>query len=218
VVTSPQTFTGLTPGVAYDVLVADTCGNDTSSYASVTGSVANSPLPVAASTSTLQVATLTGQTVDFNGTASTAGAGATYAWDYGDGNTGTGVTSSHTYTANGTYNACLVIVDGCGSDTTCQQIVIEEISLTENLLSRSLEVFPNPAKDVVNVTFTAVGDANVNIIITDAQGRAIMNISDKLGGTTYQKALDVSKLASGVYMIKVTSGDLVAMRRVSIGK
>jgi hypothetical protein len=218
IVTAPQTFTGLTPGVAYDVLVADTCGNDTSSYASVTGSVANSPLPVAAYTSTLQTATLTGRVVDFNGSTTTAGTGATYNWDYGDGNSGTGVNSSHTYTANGTYNACLVVVDGCGTDSTCQQIVIEEISLTENLLSRSLEVFPNPAKDVVNVSFNAIDDADVNITITDAQGRAIMNISDKLGGTTYQKALDVSKLASGVYMIKVTSGDLVAMRRVSIGK
>ncbi len=54
---------------------------------------------------------------------------ATYAWSYGDGTTGTGLNSVHTYTANGTYIACLVmtdIVNGC-SDSTCQSVTVSNV-------------------------------------------------------------------------------------------
>ena len=36
----------------------------------------------------------------------------TYAWDFGDGSTGTGVAPVHTYTADGTYNVTLIVNDG----------------------------------------------------------------------------------------------------------
>jgi PKD repeat protein len=41
----------------------------------------------------------------------------TYAWDFGDGTTGTGVAPSHTYTAFGTYVVRLTVNDGHASST-----------------------------------------------------------------------------------------------------
>ena len=42
-----------------------------------------------------------------------------YAWDYGDGSTGTGATASHTYAAPGTYPVTLTVTDeNGGTDTT----------------------------------------------------------------------------------------------------
>lgn len=40
---------------------------------------------------------------------------ATYNWDFGDGNTGTGVTTSHTYTSNGVYIVILTVTDSEGN-------------------------------------------------------------------------------------------------------
>ncbi|MBK8474235.1 MAG: PKD domain-containing protein [Sphingobacteriales bacterium] len=57
---------------------------------------------------------------DFNASSSV---GATsYAWNFGDGLTGTGATPSHTYTASGTYNVTLTITGACGSTSTVQTI------------------------------------------------------------------------------------------------
>lgn len=60
--------------------------------------------------------------VSFNATASTAPPGqsiASYAWDFGDGSTGTGASVSHTYTRRGTYVATLTITDSQDlTDTT----------------------------------------------------------------------------------------------------
>ena len=41
----------------------------------------------------------------------------TYAWDFGDGSVGTGVSPSHTYTTTGTFVVTLVVNDGLGGST-----------------------------------------------------------------------------------------------------
>ncbi|HOZ52620.1 MAG TPA: PKD domain-containing protein [Chitinophagaceae bacterium] len=50
---------------------------------------------------------------------------ATFSWDYGDGNTSTGISGMNNYLNSGTYNVCCIITDtafgGC-SDTACQII------------------------------------------------------------------------------------------------
>ncbi len=49
----------------------------------------------------------------------------TYAWNFGDGNTGNSANPTYVYTANGTYMACLTVTDvnGCTS-TSCNFITI----------------------------------------------------------------------------------------------
>ncbi|UKN01520.1 M4 family metallopeptidase [Paracrocinitomix mangrovi] len=55
-------------------------------------------------------------TVNFNNTSIN---GTTFEWDFGDGNTSTGLSPSHTYNALGTYTVTLIADGGaCGSDTT----------------------------------------------------------------------------------------------------
>lgn len=50
---------------------------------------------------------------------------ASYAWDFGDGNTATGVTASHTYTQTGSFISQLIITDqGGNKDTATQNIEV----------------------------------------------------------------------------------------------
>ena len=56
-------------------------------------------------------------TVNFNASASTPSGGATitsYAWDFGDGSTGTDVTTTNTYGSPGTYTITLTVTDSAG--------------------------------------------------------------------------------------------------------
>lgn len=45
-----------------------------------------------------------------------------YAWAFGDGGTGSGVTTSHTYTTEGNHNVVLTVGDGSSTDQTTQTI------------------------------------------------------------------------------------------------
>ncbi len=61
-----------------------------------------------------------GDTVQFDGSASTDDSGAitSYAWNFGDGGTASGVRVTHTYDLTGQYSATLTITDNRGFSTT----------------------------------------------------------------------------------------------------
>jgi PKD repeat protein len=80
--------------------------------------------PVAAATAT-PVSGTAPLTVALSGTKSTDSDGtiASYAWDFGDGQTATGVTTSHTYTTAGTYTAKLTVTDNQGATGTASATI-----------------------------------------------------------------------------------------------
>ena len=53
---------------------------------------------------------------DASATSDINGDALTYSWDFGDGNNGTGVTPSHTYTTHGSFTVTLTVSDGTLSD------------------------------------------------------------------------------------------------------
>ena len=75
--------------------------------------------------------------VNFDATASQDAEGMidTYAWDYGDGTTGSGMIASHDYTAAGVYTATLTVTDtvGAAASTSATITVIVNEPPTANL-------------------------------------------------------------------------------------
>jgi PKD repeat protein len=67
--------------------------------------------------------------VQFNASTSTVGEGATivsYAWDFGNGNTGTGVTANTSYNAAGTFNVVLTVTDNLGrTNSTSKTVTVQ---------------------------------------------------------------------------------------------
>ena len=59
--------------------------------------------------------------VDASGSFDSDGSIASYAWDFGDGGTGNGVTSSYTYINNGSYTITLTVTDDAGAAGTAPQ-------------------------------------------------------------------------------------------------
>jgi len=97
-----------------------------------------------------------------------------YAWDFGDGSTGSGVTASHTYRAAGEYRVTLTVRDNRGAtNSTSQPLEVEE--------SRPLASFTfSPAAPSVGTTVFFNASAS-----RAASGREIVNYGWNFGdGTT----------------------------------
>ncbi len=71
------------------------------------------------------VAPTVGEDVTFNGTAEGTEP-LTFAWDFGDGNTGAGPNPTHAYAAAGTYDVVMTVTNACGEDSVTHQVVVVE--------------------------------------------------------------------------------------------
>ena len=100
-----------------------------------------------------------GEEITFNGIDSfdLSGAELTYAWDFGDGDTGTGVSIKHTFMAPGTKNVELTVNDGFDdSDPFTVEITIENIEPTASFSASATDV---KTTDVVSFDGSDSSDA-----------------------------------------------------------
>jgi hypothetical protein len=90
------------------------------------------------------------------------------------------------------------MVDLDGSFTYSKVVLIKEESLQNALL-----LYPNPAKQVVNVFHEKFG-RNSEIVVTDLSGRLIMRRAVNVGAS--QTALNIGGLKPGLYLITLNDG------------
>src|SRR5262249_38344304 len=113
----------------------------------------------------IQSGAVANQNTTFFGNVSNLPAGCqviTWTWNFGDGQTGTGQTVSHIYTANTTYTVTLQVFDSCSdAGSTSQQVTIgggvTGTGCTPGTYQTTftLTATPNPASVNQSVTFFA---------------------------------------------------------------
>jgi len=78
-------------------------------------------------------------------------------------------------------------------------------------LANNINVYPNPTQDVISIESDA--DLLVDgIVLTDATGQVLRNISVQSGLVTNQ--IDISNVAQGIYYLKVKSGVEVHVEKI----
>ena len=81
----------------------------------------------------------------------------------------------------------------------------ETLDVNDYNFSSKIKMWPNPAKDVLNISLEDVSDSLDLIVIYDVQGREIIrknNISNNSNNS-----IDISGISSGVYMVEFISGN-----------
>ncbi len=120
--------------------------------------------------------------------------GATYIWDFGDGNSAQGVATTHTFAA-GMHTISLTVALCGTSETTTQTVAVSALS-TNDFKNTNFKIYPNPASTVLNVT-TKSG-LEIQASVYDMLGRKC-NVPSTDGQT-----LDISALQSGSYVIVIS--------------
>jgi hypothetical protein len=115
-------------------------------------------------------------------------------WTFGDGATSTAMNPVHTYTASGTYKACVRIYTFCGMDSMCKDYPVGVIPLTPK---GEPIIWPNPVSNELHVDGGAGSIFSVYDVVSGS-ARLTMTISRN------NEVVSVSHLPRGIYIVQIT--------------
>lgn len=161
----------------------DSAAADMSLLATIGGTSEANTTPVAMFTA---VQRTTNQTVDFDASASNDAEGpiASYDWDFGDGSTGAGEITAHSYASAGDYQVTLTVTDAAGeSASATQTLSVQEISggLVEAFRRENLNIEASK-RPRFSVTIPP-GAANLRFVLSGGTGNGDLYVRRTLKPT-----------------------------------
>ena len=126
------------------------------------------------------------------------GSNMSYKWYFGDGDSSTEKNPIHQYVNANGKTVRLVVKGNCGNKDT--SIVLRDFTRIDQNQSISLDFFPNPSNDLIQVQSNSTHKIHVKIM--DLSGKTIVEMEVKNGDK-----IDLHSVSSGTYLVKMTSED-----------
>ena len=67
-----------------------------------------------------------------------------------------------------------------------------------------MNIFPNPSIDIVNINIELEKKQNIHLRISNSLGQTVINDSE-FNTKLYNKQIELNKLASGIYILSISS-------------
>ena len=121
--------------------------------------------------------------------------------------------SSYSGFNNQLFSSPTIIENSNSVSSTCTlSTTIDEETLGEE----AVFVYPNPAKEFINVEFSGLSDENISIEIIDVFGKVVQKENRKNENDMFN--LNISSLAAGYYLLKISSGYSVIQKKIIISE
>ena len=121
--------------------------------------------------------------------------------------------SSYSGFNNQLFSSPTIIENSNSVSSTCTlSTTIDEETLGEE----AVFVYPNPAKEFINVEFSGLSDENISIEIIDVFGKVVQKEISKNENQIFN--LNVSSLDAGYYVLKISSGYSVIQKKIIISE
>ncbi|MEZ4915038.1 MAG: PKD domain-containing protein [Chitinophagales bacterium] len=131
-------------------------------------------------------------TVNFTNTSSNAN---TYLWNFGDGTTSTEQSpASHYYAVSGVYQVCLSVTNSAGTDMFCQEVTIDQTTGLEENAFVLENIYPVPAQNVLNISFSLAHNSSLDFTITNTLGQTVQTTTQQLFVGNQLQQIDIENL------------------------
>jgi hypothetical protein len=124
-----------------------------------------------------------------------------------------------TISDSGVYQLVLIVSDLAGNQATDTFKLTVSSSTTSVSIASSLKdlnIYPNPAKNSLNITWGTEVLESVELSVIDCFGRTLIAKEIQPGGFESTYTLDVSVLQTGIYIVKLQNDGSVINRKVQI--
>lgn len=166
----------------------------------------------------------------------------TFLWTFGDGTSSTEAFPTHVYDGTGPYELCLYITDASGcTDSYCETIYVDEeglyngltgeqdggsrsvitlnvvsqqpLSVNQNEPLASLQLWPNPVRDMINLHVSGNMQGQVIMEIFDLSGKVISSSNNQVQKGSNNIQFDVRALQPGMYVLKIGNENQTSVKR-----
>jgi PKD repeat protein len=127
-----------------------------------------------------------------------------YAWDFGDGATSMDFDAVHTYELPGNYTVTLTVTDGDCASTYTEEVVVQLTTGAAEPGVTGVTVNAWAAGDQLIVEHNFDHGRAVYIEVLDATGR--LYVQRQVGGTPGRVNIPASGFTTGIWFVRVTSG------------
>lgn len=145
-------------------------------------------------------------------------------WSFGDGAVDSVQNPTHVYSKKGSYYVCLTITGVNATGETCRDRECRKVNLRakrealEADMNLSLQVYPNPAKERVNINFEMIKEGQATISVSDIQGRKLVVVKDGYFSKGAQNLNWNVEVPTGWYFVTVITDGAVDNKQVFIQK
>ncbi len=140
-----------------------------------------------------------------------------WSWNFGDGSpVATVQNPQHVFSMPGTYNVVLTVSNGGCSSSYEQLITVTDQSsaVFDPINSLGVELFPNPASDLVQLVFNRPLSSPVSVTITDSEGRIVLSKTSEQPGDRI--SLPTTALPAGLYKVRVANREGSVVQKLVI--
>jgi hypothetical protein len=149
----------------------------------------------------------------------TGAAGSAYNWHVTGGTLISGANSnSITVQWDGTGTGTVAVIEsnpGCTGETITLNVTVGNTGVATAGGIEGLKVYPNPGDGKLFVSFPASG-RDVVVEVTDGAGKLVHKLLGKQVQGEFHRAMDLSHLPSGVYVLRIVAGDQSASVKVTL--
>lgn len=90
--------------------------------------------------------------------------------------------------------------------------------IADNELERSLNIYPNPAQDLLHLEYALPQGAQVKLAVSDVLGKVVLERTMQPATGAHREILDLSTLSNGVYVVRLDAGIHQATRTITLSK
>ena len=157
--------------------------------------------------------TVNGNVVTFSNSSNGA---TTYSWDFDDFTNSSASAPVHAFAGNGSYTVVLTAINGNCTDTATFNVSIT-VGMNEIEGLEDVKVYPNPASELVMISFNNQNNTEVSVELLDQMGRVI-ETSTVVNNGLQVASFNVTSVQNGLYTIRILNNGNSLTRKVIVSK
>ncbi|MEO1263926.1 MAG: S8 family serine peptidase [Bacteroidota bacterium] len=126
-----------------------------------------------------------------------------YFWQFGDGNTSTAFSPVHHYLSAGNFAVSLTAKNICGDFIQEKELSIILNNLFEKNNNQHVQLFPNPANQIVNVLILNNNDPLIKICLKNITGQVIRSTTVERTTDHAEFSFGTDALSDGIYFMEI---------------